>query len=305
MKKIYLIAGLLLAGSAVNAQTQLIKDGGFQGTYVSGSQIGVQSQNVGGTTTTMSSLDWQGIMKQETTAAITAGKSALIVSLEDAVAAQLLGSSEPKTSGIAQQTYKGGALAGKTPSDLAFSFKYTYVPSGVDTAFVIINLVDSTLTGQASLVYQGLAIMTGSTTTAATKTVTAWINAGGLGTVNRAIITFGSSFTNYFEDVPANLGSKLIVDDVSFTVAAAVGLDELSATSTVYPNPVVNTLNVEITNAEATSISIYSLDGTLVKTENLNGVKGAVNVENLNTGMYLYTISTKGGAVIKSKFLKN
>lgn len=307
MKKIYLIAGLLLTGSALNAQTQLIKDGGFQGTFYSGSQVGAASPNIGGTATG-TSLEWQGIMKQETTAPITSTKSGLLVSVEDAAAADIIGSTEPKTSGFTQQTYKGGALAGKTPANLTFSFKYKYAPAGVDTALVLVNLIDSTLTGNAAIVYQGLAIMVGQTATGTAKTLTTWGAgpAATTGTINRAVITFASSMSNFFDDVPANLGSTLTVDDVSFTVNAPVGINEItSASSVVYPNPVANTLNVEITNAEATSISIYSLDGTLVRTADLNGVKGSVNVETLTSGMYLYTISTKGGAVIQSRFLKN
>jgi hypothetical protein len=257
--------------------------------------VGVTSQDV-------SNIDWIGIMQMETTAPITATKSLAITSVNDAVAAVAFGGTEPNTSGIAQQTYRGGALAGKTTSDFTMSFKYTYAPSGVDTAFVIVNLLDSNLTGAASIVYQGFGLMLNQATPTL-KTVTTWAPGTAL-TINRAVITFGTSLTNYFDDSPANIGSKLVIDDVSFTVNSGVGVEELSATSLVYPNPVLNTLNVEIKNAEATSISIYGLDGSLVKTESLNGVKGEVNVENLNPGMYLYSISTKGGSVIQSKFLK-
>lgn len=304
MRKIYtLIAGLVLTGSALNAQIQIIKDGGLElGTYYPGSAIGVNSPNVGGTSQNASTIDWVGIMQMETAAPITATKSLVMTSVNDAVAAQAFGGTEPNTSGLAQQTYKGGALAGKTSSDFTMSFKYTYAPSGVDTAFVIVNLLDTNLTGSASIVYQGFGLMLNQPT-AALKTVTTWAQGTAL-TINRAVITFGTSLTNYFDDSPANIGSKLVIDDISFLVTSGVGVEELSATSLVYPNPVLNTLNVEIKNAEATSISIYGLDGSLVKTESLNGVKGEVNVENLNPGMYLYSISTKGGSVIQSKFLK-
>lgn len=307
MKKIYtLIAGLLLIGGALNAQ--VIKDGGFQGTYASGAQVGVTTtNNYGGTTLDLATLDWQGIMKQETTAPITGTKSALIESIDDVEAATLIGSSEPKTSGFAQQRYKGAALAGKTPADFDFTFKYTFAPTGVDTAFAIVTVADSTVTGAAGILYQGIMIIPAAVTTATTGTITTWLNGPsptGL-TANRVTIIFGSSLSNWYDDAPAQVGSKFIVDDVALTFNSN-SVDEASiATSKVYPNPVSSVLNVEILNAEATSIAIYSLDGSLVKSEKLNGVSGTVNVEDLKSGIYLYTISTKEGSVIQSRFLKN
>jgi hypothetical protein len=303
MKKIYMLSAALLVAGAVSAQVQVVKDGGFQGTFASGAQVGQpNSTNIAGYTLNGTRLDWVGIMKNETTAPITGTQSALIENVDDAVAAAWIGSAPAKTSGFAQQVYKGNALAGKTPSSFIFSYKYRYTTTSADTALVLVNIVDSTL-GNAGIIYQGLAFML-NTPSATIKAITTWVNgpAVATGTANRVIIIAASSSQNWFDDVPAPTGSKLILDDVS--LVATLDVNVLEASSNVYPNPVQDVLNVEITNAEATSISIYSLTGALVKTENLNGVKGSINVEDLKTGMYMYTISTQGGAVIQSKFLK-
>lgn len=299
-----LSAALLVAG-AVSAQVQSVKDGGFQGTFASGAQVGQTSTNIGGYTLNGTNLDWVGIMKNETTNPITGTQSALIENVNDAAAATWVGSNEPMTSGFAQQIYKGNALAGKTPSNFVFAFKYKYTSTAADTAFVLVNIVDTTLgTTNASIIYQGIGVMTGNTTTPTIKAITTWNNgpAATTGTANKVIIIAGSSISNWFDEEPAPAGSVFTLDEVS--LVTALGVNVLEASSNVYPNPVQDVLNVEITNAEATSISIYNLTGALVKTENLNGVKGSINVEDLKTGMYMYSIFTQGGAVIQSKFLK-
>lgn len=306
MKKIYMLAAVLLTAGAASAQTQVVVGGGFEGSFLSGAQVNQPtSNNIGGYSTNGTSLEWVGIMKNETTAPITGTQSVIIENVDDAAAATWIGTTESKTSGFAQQTYTGNALAGKTPSNFTVSFKHKGSQAANDTAFVLINITDPTLgTTNAALMYQGLAIVVGNTPTAVTKTVTSWVNgpAAATGTAGKVLILAGSSISNWFDDVAAPAGSRFIVDD--FSIVTALGVNILEASSNVYPNPVQDVLNVDITNAEATSIAIYSLDGSLVKTENLNGVKGSINVEELKTGMYLYSISTTGGAVIQSKFLK-
>lgn len=305
MKKIYILAAVLLTAGAASAQTQVVVDGGFEGTFLNGAAVQQTSTNIGGFNVVGTSLSWIGIMKNETTAPITGLQSAIIENVDDIDAATFVGSTVAKTSGFAQQSYTGNALAGKTPSNFTVSFKHKGSQAVDDTAFVLVNVTDPTLgTGNAALMYQGIAIVVGNTPTATTKTVTTWVNgpAAATGTAGKVLILAGSSISNWFDETPAPAGSRFILDDVS--IVAALGVNILEASSNVYPNPVQDVLNVDITNAEATSIAIYSLDGSLVKTENLNGVKGSINVEELKTGMYLYSISTTGGAVIQSKFLK-
>jgi hypothetical protein len=301
MKKIYaLVAGLVLAGS-VSAQTQ-IKDGGFEGTFVTGSQVGVASNNVGGTTTNMTSLDWMGILKQAGTP-ITGAKSCQMTSVDDSTAAVTLygAGAERKTSGFAQQTFKG-SLSSATYANYTFQFKYTYAPVGIDTAFALVQVLDSTKSGQAQILAQGIALMPSAQASAIVKNAT-FQATGNPGTANRLVFMFGSSFSNFADDVPANLGSTLIVDDVQFTTGN-VGIENVVATeSKIYPNPTTGILNVEISNANASSISIYNLDGSLVKTEVLNGMKGSINVSTLTSGMYIYRIATDKGEV-KATFVK-
>lgn len=303
MKKIYaLVAGLVLAGS-VNAQ---LKGGDFEGIY---SPLKAFNAQTGLTLTTNNvgvyfdgqSPAWLGVFTNETTNKITGVQSINMTSVDDAEAANFIQSTPSKVTGLAQQTYEG-ALADANYANYSFTFKYSYAPVGTDTAFALINILDTTKTGNAQLLAQGLALITSAQATAITKTST-FQASGNPGTANKVTFTLGSSLSNYFDDVPANVGSKFIVDDVQFTTGN-VGVENVVATeSKVYPNPTTGILNVEISNANASLISIYNLDGSLVKTEALNGMKGSVNVSTLTSGMYIYRIVTDKGEV-KATFVK-
>lgn len=302
MKKIYfLAAGLIFAGT-VSAQ-QTIVDGGFEGMFVLGTQFGYPSNNIGAFIVLPNTIIWSGVMGKEDTSPISGAQSALMVSVDDSVAAGAIGSPVNKISGFMQQTYEG-AFDFTNPNTMDFTFQYEYTPSGIDTAFVMVSIYDTTVTANNGLIWGGISMMDQATTGPQSGSITTWVQIGS-GTANQMYITFGSSISSYLDDVEANVGSRFVVDDVELK-AKGVSINEVAkVASKVYPNPVSDVLNIEVSNGEATSISIFGLDGKLVKTELLSGVKNSINVENLNSGMYLYTITTKNGDFVKSKFLKN
>lgn len=85
-----------------------------------------------------------------------------------------------------------------------------------------------------------------------------------------------------------------------FTVNPNASLDENSLSASVYPNPATDVLNIKM-NEEVASVVITTLDGKTVATETSN----SVNISELNTGMYLYTITGVSGKVAKGNFVKN
>ncbi len=89
--------------------------------------------------------------------------------------------------------------------------------------------------------------------------------------------------------------------DVDFEVdiTAVTGVDELAvSTTTVYPNPATNVLN--ITSAEQVkSVSIYTITGELVNTYS----EKTINIANLTQGMYIVAIHTNDG-VTQTRIIK-
>lgn len=306
MKKIYsLVAGLAFVGAVSAQTTEIISGGGFEGTFVTGAQVPALVGTLGGHTSNMQSLDWVGPGFSQASTAITGSKSVKLTAVNDTTGAAAFwgAGTEPKTSGIAQQVYKG-ALPVQDPQLMSFKFKYTYAPAGTDTAFALVQLLDTNNTGNNQILWQGVWADWNAVSVATEATLTTWQkNPNATGTINRAVILFGTSLGNFYDDTPAPVGSALVLDDVSFSYTT-VGLNEVSnATSKVYPNPTSDVLNVEVSK-DAKSLNVYGVDGKVVLTTSLNGTQSTINVSNLNNGVYFYNITTVDGSVMNGSFIK-
>jgi hypothetical protein len=105
----------------------------------------------------------------------------------------------------------------------------------------------------------------------------------------------------------AEVGSVLFLDNISF-VNAPLGLDEAESerTWTVYPNPVVGELNVQVLRGEEANIEIIDVTGKLVKKERINEMNHKIDVNQLVTGIYLYQIRSLENEVLRTgKLLVN
>lgn len=80
--------------------------------------------------------------------------------------------------------------------------------------------------------------------------------------------------------------------------SASINKNVLS--SSVYPNPALNVLNIEI-NEEVASINVLTLDGKVVASVN-NDSK--IDVSGLNSGLYIYQVITVAGNVSNGNFTK-
>ena len=93
----------------------------------------------------------------------------------------------------------------------------------------------------------------------------------------------------------------------SIIVTCTNGLTSLSDNyvSLVYPNPFVNNLTIETT--DATLISIYTLTGEKIKTISLphGQTKTEINTTDMRQGMYFCSILKEGVLIEKRKLLKN
>jgi hypothetical protein len=95
-------------------------------------------------------------------------------------------------------------------------------------------------------------------------------------------------------------------------IAAPKAVATVSATE-VYPNPVSNDFNIDVTAAKAgvLSIAIYSLDNNLVVSPRTVQLQEGVNtinenVSSLNKGIYIVQlVNSSNGEVITKKLVKN
>jgi hypothetical protein len=82
-----------------------------------------------------------------------------------------------------------------------------------------------------------------------------------------------------------------------------VGLTENEIVASVYPNPASDVLNINL-KANATSVSIISMDGKVVSTQNVTSNTVAVDLSTVLAGAYIYEIVAENGVVIRNTFVK-
>jgi hypothetical protein len=98
--------------------------------------------------------------------------------------------------------------------------------------------------------------------------------------------------------------NRLAIDD--FEITTVLSADSFQSNSfTMYPNPVLDVLNVNSNLLEIKSITIADINGRIVKQIlELNKQTSQINVSNLNAGIYIVTIDSEEGSTVK-KFIKN
>ena len=108
-----------------------------------------------------------------------------------------------------------------------------------------------------------------------------------------SIVIDGNSGTN----------NRVVFDDLSYTCYSALNVEDFNIASVkIHPNPVKNTLTIDLKSDVSTSIDIFDILGkrvlkhTISKTSNLN-------VQNLNSGIYIVKI-TQGNSTVTKKLIK-
>lgn len=103
---------------------------------------------------------------------------------------------------------------------------------------------------------------------------------------------------------PANWGLNisLAVFPV-INIGGSAGIAEKELGATVFPNPANNTLNFKL-DAKAVSFEVLTMDGKLVASSTVNATQGSVDISSLESGMYMYAITTENGAKATSTFVK-
>lgn len=85
-----------------------------------------------------------------------------------------------------------------------------------------------------------------------------------------------------------------------FEVNSSSSVEENSLSTSVYPNPANDVLNI-VSSEKVASVSIISMDGKVAMTTS----ETSVAVGTLNSGMYIYEVTTTSGNVSRNTFMKN
>ena len=88
-----------------------------------------------------------------------------------------------------------------------------------------------------------------------------------------------------------------------FTLQTHLSQNNISTTNLVYPNPAINTINLNLKAEEITWVKIFDAKGTEVK--NLPaGSNSNIDVNLLPTGVYIVKTQTNKG-LVECKFVKS
>src|SRR5690554_4362098 len=72
----------------------------------------------------------------------------------------------------------------------------------------------------------------------------------------------------------------------------------------LYPNPVKETLNINNNSNQQVSAIIYDLNGKLIQSHVIDNEMTALDVKNLNQGLYFIVFETETGERVSKKFVK-
>jgi hypothetical protein len=75
---------------------------------------------------------------------------------------------------------------------------------------------------------------------------------------------------------------------------------------TVFPNPTVSTLNMEIYESEIKSVAVYNLLGKVMRVYNIDSAtsSASIDVSELNKGLYILKLNTADGHILNTRFFK-
>ena len=104
-------------------------------------------------------------------------------------------------------------------------------------------------------------------------------------------------FTNSNDTVQNS--STLYVDDVTYTNTTGITealMNDIEITA--YPNPASDALTIKASSEDALLFELYAMDGKVMLTKTFSKAT-QINVAELASGLYLYTVKNKDQAIIK------
>jgi hypothetical protein len=99
-------------------------------------------------------------------------------------------------------------------------------------------------------------------------------------------------------------GAYYFIDDVSVVPNGTTGIESSDAgTISVYPNPVIDKLNINLPQFGLAEITLYDIASRKIAQQHFtNSV--SLNTEHLAKGIYIYEVSNENGTIRKGKIVK-
>ena len=196
---------------------------------------------------------------------------------------------------VSTQEVEGGWPISSRPASFGGWFRYDTLT--VDTGFVSITLTKwNSTTGMTEII--GSAEQDIVSTDSLFENIELLINYVSTETPDTVLILSGSGGND------AQSGSALFVDDLYYIYPPAGIETPESIGLSIFPNPATDRLNLISTKGVLfNSVKVYSTDGRLVQSLNVNG--NSVNVSSLNFGLYIIELNDGKGTVVRQRFSKN
>lgn len=167
-----------------------------------------------------------------------------------------------------------------SPSEFTFWYKYTSLnalDSGIaqlvlyDTLANVVGTADFIFTGNSNVYQYGSSSITYTS----------------LNPVSYYSLNFSTTFS--LADYPnqATLGTRLLIDDVSF--AGTNGITDLVTNMSVdmFPNPTDRIMTINTYSPKEFNLNIYAVDGKMIRSEKINSRTKTLSVEDLDPGIYV------------------
>ena len=88
------------------------------------------------------------------------------------------------------------------------------------------------------------------------------------------------------------------------TLGGEEGVEEMLANFNIYPNPATSTVFVESSLNEKAQVSIIDLTGRCVKEVELSNHVSAINIEDIESGVYFITVEQNGNRLVEKLVVK-
>lgn len=179
----------------------------------------------------------------------------------------------------------------------AFSYTGKYIPSNTDSAFAHAYLTHyNTTTKKKDTIAYAIDTMKALVANYELRTVDFVYLPEFVGiSADTCMVNFSSSCFS-----GPQLGSALYIDDIEFAFPSGVSAPLASDGFMVYPNPTQDKLFIGGTNRNASSVTIFRADGTLLKSKTLSA-ESFVETSGMAPGIYTMQILNAEGKVISTK----
>jgi hypothetical protein len=117
--------------------------------------------------------------------------------------------------------------------------------------------------------------------------------------IQNAILPAGT----YYFLIEGELSTEYTVDiRLASDVEDDDAIEEINTTFIIYPNPVNDRLYIE-TQTLTQIVEVYDIFGRLQQQSAVSGQQSAIDVSDLNSGIYFVKVMTENGEIVK-KFVK-